>query len=57
MIEVRLVMRRTHFEVRGIEKILQQRTKTKWIDGSTDKNGYYDWSEWGDVPVIKESDL
>ena len=30
---------------------LQQRTKTKWLDGTTTKNGRYGWSDWEDVPI------
>lgn len=33
---------------------LQQREKTKWVDGSTTTDGYYDWSDWEDVPTIME---
>jgi len=31
---------------------LQQRTKTKWLDGTTTKNGRYGWSDWEDVPAV-----
>ena len=32
--------------------LLQQRTKTKWLDGTTTKNGCYGWADWEDVPVV-----
>ena len=31
---------------------LQQRTKTRWLDGTTTKNGCYGWSDWEDVPTV-----
>ena len=31
--------------------LLQQRTKTKWLDGTTTKNGCYGWADWEDVPI------
>jgi len=54
MIELRFIKRATHDDGSGIIKILQQRTKTKWVNGSTTKNGHYDWSEWTDIPVVQE---
>ncbi len=57
MIELRLEERMTHTGRTGTEKILQQRTKTRWVDGSTDKDGYYTWSEWTDIPVVQEEGL
>ena len=32
--------------------LLQQRTKTKWLDGTTTKNGRYGWSDWEAVPIV-----
>jgi len=53
MIELRFEHRKVDNYHRGTRAILQQRTKTKWIDGSTVNGGYYDWSEWEDVPVVQ----
>lgn len=56
-IQLRLEERRVHDQRTGTAKILQQRTKTKWVDGSTTDNGRYDWSEWEDVPVVRGEGL
>jgi len=53
MIELRFIERATHSDGSGMIKILQQRTKTKWIDGSTTVNGYFTWGEWQDVPSVE----
>jgi len=54
MFELRFEERMTHTERTVTTKILQQRTKTRWVDGSTTENGYYGWSEWTDVPEVRE---
>jgi len=50
---LRIQRRRSHD---AYEDILQQRFKTKWIDGSTPTTGYYTWGEWADVPVVTKED-
>tara|TARA_R110002072_G_scaffold273116_2_gene433455 strand:- start:589 stop:990 length:402 start_codon:yes stop_codon:yes gene_type:complete len=44
MIELRYLQR-------ADKSLLQQRTKTKWLDGTTAKNGCYGWSDWEAVPI------
>jgi len=53
MIELRFIKRATHDDGSGIIKVLQQRTKTKWINGSTTANGHFTWDEGQDVPLVK----
>lgn len=57
VIELRFEERMTHTERTATTKILQQRTKTKWVDGNTTENGYYTWSEWSDVPTVRQAGL
>jgi len=38
----------------GSEDVLQQRKRTKWVDGTTTTNGYFTWDEWEDVPVVQD---
>lgn len=42
------------FELRilGFKNVLQYRTKTRWIVGSS----CYGWSEWKDVPKVEYKD-
>jgi len=55
MIELRFEERITHTERTATIKVLQKRTKTKWVDGTTPTSGYFDWTEWEDVPVVRKN--
>jgi len=52
--ELRVLNRRVHDQRTSHKEILQQRTRSVWVDGSTTENGRYDWSEWKDIPVVQE---
>ena len=45
-LEEQVIWPKTH-----VVQVLQQRTKTRWLDGSTTDNGCYGWSDWEDVPI------
>jgi len=53
-IQLRVMRRKKHNSNVFTVKVLQQRTKSVWVDGSMMDNGYYTWDKWQDVPIVDE---
>ena len=54
MIELRIVRRTSHDSRESHIDVLQQRTKTRHRESSTTTALPLGWTDWTDVPIVKE---
>ena len=55
MLDLRFVERLSHDSREATVKVLQFRTKTEHVDSATTTPEPLAWTDWKDVPLVKET--